>query len=97
MPTEMGVQKLDVKTIDGFQGQERDVIIFSAVRSDKKNSSQQLGFVTDKRRTNVGKATQWNSSKLQTQHLSVFESKVVYRENKQRRSRGREVYILKDF
>lgn len=39
-----------VQTIDGFQGQERDVIYISLVRS---NDSGQLGFLVDYRRMNV--------------------------------------------
>ena len=39
-----------VCTIDGFQGQESDIIIFSAVRSNKKNK---IGFLSDLRRLNV--------------------------------------------
>jgi len=39
-----------VKTIDGFQGQERDVIIISLVRSNKHS---QIGFLADYRRINV--------------------------------------------
>jgi senataxin len=35
---------VDVNTIDGFQGQEKEVIIFSCVRS---NISGQLGFLQD--------------------------------------------------
>ncbi|XP_071941571.1 regulator of nonsense transcripts 1 homolog [Antedon mediterranea] len=43
-------QKIDVRTVDGFQGQEREVIIFSAVRSNK---DQFIGFLDDERRFNV--------------------------------------------
>jgi len=41
---------VEVNTIDGYQGRERDVIIISFVRS---NDSKQLGFLTDLRRLNV--------------------------------------------
>jgi ATP-dependent RNA/DNA helicase IGHMBP2 len=39
-----------VKTIDGFQGQEKDVIMLSLVRS---NTNQEIGFLADERRLNV--------------------------------------------
>ncbi|MBC7412377.1 MAG: AAA family ATPase [Bacteroidia bacterium] len=42
--------KLTVKTIDGFQGQERDIIAISLVRS---NSEGEIGFLADIRRMNV--------------------------------------------
>ncbi|MDX2249092.1 MAG: AAA domain-containing protein [Bacteroidia bacterium] len=41
---------LSVNTIDGFQGQERDVIYISLVRSNEKN---EIGFLKDIRRMNV--------------------------------------------
>lgn len=42
--------KFRVCTIDGFQGQETDIIIFSAVRS---NNFNKIGFLSDMRRSNV--------------------------------------------
>jgi ATP-dependent RNA/DNA helicase IGHMBP2 len=44
------VSDLYVKTIDGFQGQECDIIYISLVRS---NSHQEIGFLNDIRRMNV--------------------------------------------
>lgn len=41
---------LSINTIDGFQGQERDVIYISLVRSNAKND---IGFLNDYRRMNV--------------------------------------------
>ena len=39
-----------VNTVDGFQGQERDVIVISLVRA---NDEGQIGFLSDLRRMNV--------------------------------------------
>lgn len=44
------VSHLSIKTIDGFQGEERDVIYISLVRS---NDDQEIGFLNDLRRMNV--------------------------------------------
>lgn len=41
---------ISVNTVDGFQGQERDVILISLVRS---NDEGQIGFLKDRRRMNV--------------------------------------------
>jgi ATP-dependent RNA/DNA helicase IGHMBP2 len=41
---------ITINTVDAFQGQERDVIAISFVRS---NSNGEVGFLADIRRTNV--------------------------------------------
>lgn len=41
---------ISINTVDGFQGQERDVIVISMVRS---NEDGQVGFLRDLRRMNV--------------------------------------------
>lgn len=42
--------KISVNTVDGFQGQERDIIYISLVRS---NDEGEIGFLSDVRRMNV--------------------------------------------
>lgn len=50
-PTFITLSKLStINTVDAFQGQERDVIVISLVRS---NSRGEVGFLGDIRRTNV--------------------------------------------
>lgn len=44
------VNELEIKTIDGFQGEEMDVIYISLVRS---NPDSEIGFLSDIRRMNV--------------------------------------------
>lgn len=42
--------EIDISTVDGFQGQERDIMVLSLTRS---NAECQIGFLKEYRRTNV--------------------------------------------
>ena len=43
-------ENIEISTVDGFQGREKEIIILSLVRSNMKH---QVGFLSDKRRLNV--------------------------------------------
>lgn len=47
----MQVANIEIKTVDGFEGREKEVIIFSTVRN---NTGGYIGFLADRRRLNVG-------------------------------------------
>lgn len=61
---------VEVNTIDGFQGQERDVIILSCVRAYHPRGS--IGFVADARRLNVA-VTRAKKSLFICGHLQSLE------------------------
>jgi superfamily I DNA and/or RNA helicase len=45
-----GQEDLEIDTVDGFQGREKEAVLFSCVRS---NSTGDIGFLADTRRMNV--------------------------------------------
>jgi senataxin len=45
---------VDVNTLDGFQGREKDVVVFSVSKTNLNKSVAKKGFIADERRLNVG-------------------------------------------
>ncbi|KAG8930710.1 DEAD-box type RNA helicase [Tulasnella sp. 418] len=62
--------KVDFNTVDGFQGQEKDIIILSCVRAGP--SVERVGFLADVRRMNVA-LTRSRSSLFVLGHASTLE------------------------
>ncbi|CAK0762015.1 hypothetical protein CVIRNUC_002915 [Coccomyxa viridis] len=72
-------QLVDVSTIDGFQGREKDIVIFSAVRSRRGGGPRaRIGFVADERRLNVG-LTRARTSLLVVGNFAALRSDVNWR------------------
>lgn len=79
-------EQTDVSTIDGFQGRETEVVLFSVVRSPQSSGS--IGFMADDRRMNVA-LTRARSSLLVLGHSGALADYEPWRRlvsNAQRRS-----------
>lgn len=60
------IQNVEIKTVDGFEGREKEVIIFSTVRS---NPCGYIGFLGDWRRVNVGLT---RARRVSVSHVVMF-------------------------
>lgn len=47
------VPKLEIRSVDGFQGGEREAVVLSLVRSSDRGGQDGIGFLRDERRLNV--------------------------------------------
>ncbi len=47
------VPKLEIRSVDGFQGGEREAVVLSLVRSSERGGKDGIGFLRDERRLNV--------------------------------------------
>ncbi|KAL9181628.1 hypothetical protein ACHAXT_010433, partial [Thalassiosira profunda] len=45
--------KLEIRSVDGFQGGEREAVVLSLVRSSERGGKNGIGFLRDERRLNV--------------------------------------------
>lgn len=80
--------QLEIDTVDGFQGREKEVVLLTMVRS---NEVQEIGFLADTRRTNValtrakrslimvGDSATLASHRFYAELLEYFEQRSAYR------------------
>lgn len=85
---ELDVPGLEIDTVDGFQGREREAVVISLVRS---NSTREIGFLADERRMNValtrarrkllviGDSATIGGHEFYARLLSYFEESGAYR------------------
>lgn len=60
--------QLEISSVDGFQGREKEAIIISMVRS---NNKREVGFLSDRRRMNVA------VTRARRQCAIVFDSETI--------------------
>ncbi|KAJ0236644.1 helicase MAGATAMA 3 [Hirschfeldia incana] len=72
---ELAERVVDINTVDGFQGREKDVAIFSCVRANDKGG---IGFLSNSRRMNVG-ITRAKSSVLVVGSAATLKSDPLWK------------------
>ncbi|CCH62152.1 hypothetical protein TBLA_0G02100 [Henningerozyma blattae CBS 6284] len=65
---------VDFNTIDGFQGQEKEIILLSCVRADASKTG--VGFLKDFRRMNVALTRAKSSMWILGHHKSLYKNKL---------------------
>lgn len=82
------IDGLEIDTVDGFQGREKEVVLFTLVRS---NTNSEIGFLADTRRTNValtrarralrviGDSSTLGGNAFYSQLLNYFQQQNAYR------------------
>jgi len=68
--------KPDINTIDGFQGQERDVILLSCVRDFGQSENSSIGFLNSSQRLNVALTRAKHSLIICASNLTSINSKL---------------------
>jgi len=63
---------IELGSVDGFQGREKEAVIVSLVRS---NSEKEVGFLGEKRRLNVGKFLLKRNAKNRAESASYDQAK----------------------
>lgn len=83
-----GLKEIEIDTVDGFQGREKEVVLITMTRS---NDRGEIGFLADTRRTNValtrarrkliviGDSATLGGNEFYSKMLEYFESQNAYR------------------
>ena len=69
--------KLEIRSVDGFQGGEREAVVLSLVRSSDRGGSAGIGFLKDDRRLNVAVTRAKRHCALVCDSETVSQSKFV--------------------